>query len=197
MKALHPTQKKLLDILIKNIDNPLTIMELKGELNMSSTSLVFHHIQQLERKGYLKRSQNNPKDYVILDNPEKAVVYINQYGLAHCSPNGSILDRPVDRIPIASRIIKFPVAEAFIVIAKGDSMEPKISSGDIIIAQKRNTAENGDFIVCVNNGEAIVKKYYAKNSVLLLQSLNTKYDPFPPAEDFRIEGVVKNIIHYR
>jgi repressor LexA len=197
MKALHPTQQKLLELLAENIDNPLTIIELKDALLMSSTSLVFHHIQQLERKGHLKRNPSNPKDYIILDNPEKAVVYINQYGLAECGPNGSILDgTPVDRLPIASRLIRFPVADAFIVIAKGDSMEPKISPGDIIIAQKSKAADSGDIIVCINDEKVIIKKLYKTNSALFLHSINPLHAPFLPAEDFRIEGVVRNIIHF-
>ena len=74
-------EKKLLEILRVNIDSPLTMVELKDELNVSSTSVVFHHIQQLERKGYLKRNPNNSKDYQILTDPEKPIVYINLYGI--------------------------------------------------------------------------------------------------------------------
>jgi len=199
MKELHSTQKKLLKLLRKTIENPLTVLELAEELDISSTSVVHHHIQQLERKGYLKRNPSNPRDYQILQDPENPIVYINQYGLAQCGSDGSILDgNPVDRIPIASRLIKFPATEAFIVVAKGDSMKPEINAGDIVIAQKQKTAQtkSGDIVVCVNNEKAIIKKIVKSKGDIILQSINVDHPPFAAAEDFRVEGVVRNIIKY-
>lgn len=198
MKQLHPNQEKLINILRINIDNPLTMFELMGELDVASTSVVHHHIVQLEKKGYLKRNPSNPRDYQLLEDPEKPITYINQYGLAECGPNGSVLDgNPIDRIPIASKLIKFPTEDAFIVIAKGDSMEPVISQGDYIIAQKKSTASNGDIIICVNDEKAIIKTYSINGNTVILHSLNSnKHQPFVANEDFRIEGIVRNIIKY-
>jgi repressor LexA len=200
MKELHKKQIELLKFLETNIEDPKTIREIKDALDISSTSVVHHHIHQLEKKGYLKRNPNNLRDYQLLKNPEKPIVYINQYGLAQCGKeNASILDgNPIDRIPIASRLLKFPANEAFIVIAKGDSMKPDIKEGDLVIAQKKNLANNGDIIVCVNGEEAIIKKYYKIDKQILLRSINNeKHPPFPAANNFRIEGIVRNIIKYR
>ncbi|MBN2015777.1 repressor LexA [Candidatus Dojkabacteria bacterium] len=196
MKKLHPTQDKLLNLLRKNIDDPLTIREIQDELNISSTSVVAHHITQLEKKGYLKRNPNNPKDYQILsDSPEKLITYLNLYGLAQCGPKGSILEGdPEDRIPIASRLVSFPVVEAFMVKAKGDSMEPKIHEGDFVIARKGNEAESGNIVVCVNGGEAMIKRIKKENDSVILISENSSYSPFLAASDFRVEGVVKGVI---
>lgn len=198
MKGLHISQEKLLAILRDNIESPLTIRELQEQLDITSPSVVFHHILQLEKKGYLKRNPNNPKDYVVMDDPEKAIVYINKYGLAQCGPKGSILfGNPIDRIPIASRLLKFPAEEAFIVEAKGNSMEPKIRQGDIVIARMQKIASNGDLIVCVNDSEVLIKKYFKQDKNIILHSLNSlKHDPFVASKDFRIEGVVKNILQY-
>ncbi|MDP1728281.1 MAG: S24 family peptidase [Bacteroidota bacterium] len=164
------TQELLLELLKKYQEYPLTIRELQEELTISSPSVIYHHIQQLEKKGYLKRNPHNPKDYSILSDPDKPIVYLNQYGFAQCGPSGSILDgNPIDRVPIASRLLKFPAEEAFLVEAKGDSMEPKIYSGDLIIARKQNHAESGDIIVCVNNLETLIKNYVFKNDQCILR----------------------------
>jgi len=196
MKKLHISQEKLLSLLKNNIESPLTIRELQRELGITSTSVVHHHIQQLEKKGYLKRNPSNPKEYNIFGNLENDVTYINKYGLAQCGPKGSILDgNPIDRIPIASRLIKFPIAEAFIVEAKGDSMEPKIKNGDIVIARKQNQAENNDLIICVHDSEVLIKKYIISGNNVILYSLNENYPPFL-ARKLKIEGIVKNILHY-
>lgn len=195
---LHENQRKMLETLRANIDNPLTMIELMGKLNLSSTSVVHHHIQQLEKKGYLKRNPSNPKDYYILGDPEKPIIYINQYGNAECGPSGSVLDgKPVDRIPIASRLLKFPSEQAFMVVAKGNSMEPQISSGDLIIAQKMcKTVESGEIVVCMNDGELLVKKLFMQDNIAVLHSINTEYSPFLANESFTIEGVVRNVIKY-
>jgi len=175
----------------------MTIRELQQELQITSPSIVYHHLEQLEKKGYLKRNPFNPKDYQILSIPEKPIVYLNLYGLAQCGPKGSILDgNPIDRIPIASRLIKFPTCEAFLVEAKGNSMEPIIKAGDLIIVQKRQTAQNGETIVCVNNSEALIKKFYSLRDRQELRSENPSYPPFSPNDDFRIEGIVRGIISY-
>jgi repressor LexA len=193
---LHKTQQDLLDLLEKHIDNPLTIRELQEELGASSSSVVQHHILQLERKGLLKRNPSNSRDYQILGTAEKQIVYLNLYGLAQCGPSGSILDGvPLDRIPIASRLLKFPANEAFIVKAKGDSMEPTIKTGDLVIAQKKPPV-NGDVVVCVNNEVAIIKKLSMKGSEIILSSTNSKYEPILASDDFRVEGIVRNVIQY-
>lgn len=198
MNDLHKNQILLLEILEQNIENPLTIRDIQNDLGFSSPSVVAHHIQQLEKKGYLKRNQSNPKDYQIFRNPENTIVYLNQYGNAQCGPNGSILDgNPIDKIPIASRLLKFPANEGFIVTAKGDSMVPQISEGDLIIAQKSQIANNGETIVCVYGEEVLIKKFFKLNEhITLISTNNEKYSPIIVDEYFNIVGIVRNIIKY-
>ena len=195
---LHKTQGILLELLKSDIDKPMTIRDLQDELGLSSPSIVHHHLQQLELKGLLKRNPSNPKDYQVLDGSVKEIVYLNMYGLAQCGPAGSILDgSPVDRIPIASRILKFPSEEGFIVKAKGDSMEPTIKAGDLVIAQKNKIAKSGDVIVCVNNEVVIIKQIHIQEDRVILQSFNNRHPPILAAADFRVEGLVKCIVNYQ
>lgn len=200
MKKLHSKQNEILRLLKEHKESPLTIKSLSEETGIESPGVLYHHLRQLEKKGYLKRNPHNSKDYVVMDSPESSVVYIAKYGLAQCGPNGSILDDgPIEHLAIASSLIRFSASEAFIVEAKGDSMEPKIKNGDIVIAKKQNTAEHGDIIVCVFKLGASIKKYTNINGNISLYSLNQ--DKHPPLNitdesDFKIEGVVKNILNY-
>ena len=199
MNELHPKQIKLLNLLKNHIDSPLMMSELSEEAEIYSPGVLYHHLRQLEKKGYLKRNPDNPKDYNILDSPEKSVVYINKYGLAQCGPDGSLLSgNVIDRIPIASSLLRFPAALAFIVEAKGDSMEPKITNGDIIIAKRDNYCESGDLIVCVHNEKVLIKQFLLIAKRIVLNSLNNKYKLIEvlSENDLRIEGIVKNILHY-
>ncbi len=201
MNNLHKNQISLLNILEQNIDHPLTIREIQTELSFSSPSVVAHHIQQLEKKGYLKRNPGNSRDYQVFQNPESTIIHLNLYGNAQCGPNGSILDgNPKDRIPIASRLLKFPVQDGFIVEARGDSMEPQINQGDLVITQTKKTANNGDIIVCVYDEKVLIKKFFKKDGYITLLSSNSeKYEPINVAENvyFKIEGIVRNILQYK
>jgi repressor LexA len=198
MDDLHPTQVNLLRLLKESFDDPLSIRELQESLNLSSPSLVHHHILQLEKKGYLKRNPRNTLDYQLFpDEPEKKLAYLNLYDLAHCGPRGSLLDgNPAERIPISTALLSFPAREGFLVQAKGGSMRPRIWNGDFVIAQKAQAIIDKAIMVCVNEGEALIKQVnIQKNNVLLLISLNPEYAPIvTTTKKFHVEGIVKGVI---
>lgn len=61
---------------------------------------------------------------------------------------------------------------------KGDSMEPKISTGDVVIIRIQPDAETGDIVVAMVNGdEATVKKLKKRPEGILLIPSNPKYEP--------------------
>ncbi len=195
-KQLHQTQERLLEILISNSDRLLTIREMQLILGISSTSGVVRHLAHLEKKGFLKRNPYNPRDYqVVNQGPEKEIAWLNLYGLAQCGQNGTFLDgTPIDRLPIATRLLSFPSSEAFLVKAKGDSMVPKINEGDFVIGRRIENLGDFPLVICVNNGEALIKKVQKDRGSIILCSLNPMYSPFLPSDDFRIVGEVRGVI---
>lgn len=69
--------------------------------------------------------------------------------------------------------------EYFGLSIKGDSMEPKISEGDVVIVRRQETVENGEYaVVLVNGNDATVKKFYKLENGIKLLSTNPSYDPF-------------------
>lgn len=67
----------------------------------------------------------------------------------------------------------------FALSIKGDSMEPKISEGDVVIVRRQETVENGEYaVVLVNGNDATVKKFYKLENGIKLLSTNPSYDPF-------------------
>jgi repressor LexA len=195
---LHKTQEKLLGLLAGNMDSPLTMRELQEKLDLSSPSLVHHHVNQLEKKGFLKRNPNNPNDYQILTTPEEPITFLNLYGSAKCGSAGTLLSgNPIARIPLSPRLISFSTEQAFLIKAEGDSMYPEIKDKDIIIAKKQQTAENGDIVICSLDNEVRIKKFRRfSDNEFILESINFKYDPIfvKRAMTFRIEGIVKGLI---
>ena len=68
--------------------------------------------------------------------------------------------------------------EYFALRIKGDSMEPKMSSRDVVIVRKQPDAESGDIaIVCINGDEATCKKIKKTPEGIMLISLNPAYEP--------------------
>ena len=199
MKTLSFQQKKLLNLIARNLDDPLTIREIQAKMGFSSTSVAAHHIHQLEKKGYLRKDQYNPRNYEIISGgPERAIVYLNLYGLAQCGPHGTILDgHPIERIPVSTRMLNFSSRDAFMVKAKGNSMEPRIYDGDYVVAKKTNMAASDSIVICVNNEEALIKKFHQRNDQIILTSLNSQYAPMIAAGNFRIEGEVRSVISNR
>ena len=61
---------------------------------------------------------------------------------------------------------------------KGDSMEPRMRSGDVVIVRLQDTIESDDIaIVRVNGDEATCKKIRITENGLFLISLNPAYEP--------------------
>lgn len=61
---------------------------------------------------------------------------------------------------------------------KGNSMEPKISDGDIVIVRQQEDAESGDIVIaCVNGDEATCKRLRKYKDGIELISNNPSYEP--------------------
>lgn len=61
---------------------------------------------------------------------------------------------------------------------KGDSMEPKISDGDIVVVRKQPDVESGEIaVVLVNGDDATVKRVKKSAAGITLISNNPAYDP--------------------
>lgn len=71
----------------------------------------------------------------------------------------------------------------FTLICKGDSMiNARLNDGDIVYIRQQETVENGEIAACLIEGEfeteATLKRVFKYDDKLILQSENTKYQPF-------------------
>lgn len=72
----------------------------------------------------------------------------------------------------------------FYLVVKGDSMEPRISDGDLALVRRQTTLDNGDLGVMVYglDGEGTLKKYIQRGNSVILHPFNPAY------EDLVIKG---------
>lgn len=90
--------------------------------------------------------------------------------------------------------------EYFALKIVGDSMFPTLMEDDIVIIKKQDDFETGDIVVAIVNGdEATIKKGKKTDSSILLQPLNSTYEPLIFTYDemksipVTIIGVVKQL----
>ena len=66
----------------------------------------------------------------------------------------------------------------FYLLVKGDSMEPRISDGDLALVHRQPTLENGDLgVVIFGEGEGTLKKFIRRGNTIILQPFNNVYAP--------------------
>lgn len=92
------------------------------------------------------------------------------------------------------------LGDFFALKVKDDCMYPAIIEDDFVIVRKQDDFENGDIVLAMINGdEAIIRKAKKSNAGILLQPLNTNYEPLIFSfEDIKskpviIVGVVKRL----
>lgn len=68
--------------------------------------------------------------------------------------------------------------EFFALRIKGDSMEPRFVEGDVVIVRKQETADSGDIVVALVNGDsATIKKLKRHQNGITLVPSNSAYEP--------------------
>lgn len=76
----------------------------------------------------------------------------------------------------------------------GNSMEPRIYEGDVVIVRRQDDAESGDIVIAIVNGnDATCKRLTKYASGIALISLNAKYDPMMFTNQEIIEKPVRII----
>jgi repressor LexA len=101
-----------------------------------------------------------------------------------------------DSLTIPEEFIRRP-HNAFALRVQGESMiDEGILDGDFIVVEKRPSADNGETVVAVVNGEATVKKLYReRGGKIRLQPANSRMDPIMVKEkEVEVRGVVVAVL---
>lgn len=144
--------------------------ELMRVLNMSSLNLVRTYVIALEKSGRIERTRLGSIDVMPKLKPS---------GMAIAPIVGTIAcGQPVDAIENIEESVALPrtifgAGNLFILHARGNSMvEANISNGDLVVIRQQNTAENGEIVVAMVNGETTLKRFYKKSGRIILHPEN-------------------------
>lgn len=108
--------------------------------------------------------------------------------------------QPVD-IPQDHETVKAPYhmvrRNSYALRVRGHSMiDDNIQDGDIIIVEKRETAQNGDSVIAMINGESVtLKRFYVEAEGIRLQPANPDMQPiYLRHDELQILGIVSGVI---
>ena len=162
---------------------PPTVREIGEAAHLSSPATIHFHLVQLEEKGYIKKGNNKnrtlellvPNEYLKKDNE---IVEVPLLGKVTAGTPIEAIEMPDEYFSLPANLITTK-NEVFTLKVSGESMiNVGIYEGDILIVEKRNTAQNGETVVAMNNNnEATVKTFYKEKDHFRLQPENDTMEP--------------------
>ena len=168
---------------------PPTVREIGAEFEIGPSS-VFDHLKALEKKGYLRRGDLGARSLIIEEqgSGEDATQHLPVIGrIAAGSPIEAIED-DLGSIPVNRNLLRG--RGGFALRVEGASMvEAGIHDGDYVIVRKQDTAENGDIVVAVIDGDATLKRFHKEKDTVRLEPANGQMEPIEvKAGGFQIRG---------
>ena len=197
---LTKRQKEILDYIgafIEERGYAPSFEEIADHFGYSSLATVHEHLSNLERKGYIRKSYNESRSVELVshESVSPAVELPLLGAVAAGLPIEVIEDRETLAVPpdmIRRR------KDNYVLRVEGNSMiEEQIRDGDYIVVQAQETAEDGQMVVALVDGDsATVKKLYRESgNRVRLQPANPTMAPIVVnADDVRIQGVVVGVI---
>lgn len=99
-----------------------------------------------------------------------------------------------ERVSVPANMVR---RNTYALKVRGHSMiDDNIQDGDIVIIEKRESAENGQSVVAMINGEQVtLKKFYVERDGIRLQPANPEMEPiYLKNQDVQILGIVTGVI---
>ncbi len=184
---------------------PPSVREIGEAVDLVSPSSVAYQLKELEKKGYLRRDPNRPRAVDV--RPPSDLTPEEDEALRAARPTPAyvpLLGRIAAGGPIlAEQSIEdvFPLprelvgeGNLFTLQVKGDSMlEAAICDGDWVVVRQQPTANNGEIVAAMIEGEATVKTYRHRDGHIWLMPQNPAFDPIP-GDDATILGRVVAVL---
>ena len=164
--------------------------EIKKRFGFKSLGTVFEHLKNLEQKGYIQKGNYNQKRAIQIIDFGKKTVTIPLVGIVAA---GSPLEvyETIEYIDVPEEMLGS--GENVALKVKGDSMiDSGIFDGDTVIVKRQSTAENGQIVVAIVEGEVTIKKIYFHKDKIELRASNPKVKPIfvTAGQEFQIYGVL-------
>ncbi len=188
--SLSPKQRAILESIQHSVASrgyPPSMREIGDAVGLASLSSVTHQLKQLELSGYLRRDPKRPRalEVVIPVAPTEPQATAVPVGDAAMVP---LVGRIAAGVPItAEQQIEevFPLprqlvgkGDLFMLRVSGESMiDAAIMDGDWVVIRSQQTAENGEIVAAMLDGEATVKVFRRRDGHTWLLPRNSAFEP--------------------
>jgi repressor LexA len=209
--GLTQRQRRVLEVIRSSIERrgyPPSVREIGEAVGLSSASSVAHQLSVLQKKGWLRRDPNRPRALDVrlpgettlpatavttaADESAPAPTYVPLVG--RIAAGGPVLAEQAveDVFPLPRELVG--EGTLFMLKVAGDSMvEAAICDGDWVVVRQQPTAENGEIVAAMIDGEATVKTYKRRDGHVWLLPHNPAYEPIP-GDDATILGRVVTVL---
>jgi repressor LexA len=178
-----------------------TYAELAKMLGVS-TITVFEHLEALEKKCAITRRRHEARSVEItapqflLEQAQRETLPLSSLPLKGTIAAGA----PIEALEESGSVTMLGDVfnckpNYFALNVKGDSMiDDHIMDGDLIIVESRQTANDGEIVVALDdNNQATLKRFYRENGKIRLQPSNPTMPPII-VDHCKIQGVFKGLV---
>lgn len=191
-------QKRIFEFIRRYIESNQeapTIAEIGRQFEMRSSASVHAVLTALEREGLIKRIPNVSRGIQVVEQEKEGDNDVPVLGtVAAGLPIEAVLTDDTISVPkdMQGR------GRTYALRVRGESMiDENIQDGDIIIVSSQQTAENGQMVVALIDGNnTTVKKFYRESDFIRLEPANPQFKTIfiRTPERIQIQGVVKGLI---
>ena len=196
---LTERQTKILDYIryVTKVRNyPPSVREIGEAVGLSSSSTVHNHLNQLERRGLIKRDASKSRtvqltsDMDIAEERRNAVAVPVVGNVAAGAP--ILAEQNIeDHVLLSSDLAKDGY---FLLRVRGDSMiNAGILPDDLVLVRPQHEASNGSIVVAMIEGEATVKRFEKSDGHVKLIAENPAYEPIVTS-NVSLVGQVRGVI---
>jgi repressor LexA len=200
--GLTPRQLKILQVIKTAVEDqgyPPSMREIGEKAGLSSTASVTYQLQILEEKGWIRRDASRGRAIEITlpgqdgeAAPQDKTRLIPLVGRI-AAGNPILAEQEVEEVlPLPESIVG--KGDLFLLQVKGDSMiDAAICDGDYVVIRAQKSAEKGEIVAAMIDGEATVKTWSKKEGHFWLLPANDDYAPIP-ADNAEILGKVTAVL---
>jgi repressor LexA len=193
-KSLSAKQLAILDAIQRSVSSrgyPPSMREIGDAVGLASLSSVTHQLNQLELSGYLRRDPNRPRALEILidvpsstedDGSFESTATVGDAAMVplvgRIAAGVPIMaDQQIDEVfPLPRQLVG--KGELFMLKVVGESMiDAAICDGDWVVVRSQRTAENGEIVAAMLDGEATVKVLRQRDGHTWLLPRNSNFEP--------------------
>ena len=202
--GVNQTRKKVLNFIHDFIDErgyAPTVRDILKGCSISSTAVVQHHLNILEREGHIHRDPEVFRSIQLLDRSN--IVRIPLLGSIAAGdpipvPSSETWElEPLETLDLTDELTQGK-KDIYALRVKGLSMiDALIDDGDIVLMQAANTAKDGEMVAVwlKDKQEVTLKKFFPENNQIRLQPANSQMKPIYVAPcNVEIQGIVVGVI---